>query len=183
MRQGGTDDVEEAGRVLDQLPGQVGRLDRGEVPHGIGCVEARLAGELVVLAFESGLRVTLPVARARDALRLPAGELELEDVLRTLRTDPAPRVGPWSKRFRVMREKVAAGEVTDLAEVVRDGLGHERLVVGAGGRAAPASSERGLYLQARKLLAAEIAFARGTDAEEADGWIVEQSDRPIQSPS
>ena len=150
--------------------------------HGIGCVEARLGGDedlraQVVLTFESGLRVTLPVARARGALRLPSSELELDGVQRTLRSSPGPRIEPWAKRFRSMREKVAAGEVTGLAEVVRDGLGRERELAGrTGDRATVATSERGLYLQARKLLAAEIAFARGTDDEEADVWIVEQFD-------
>jgi RNA polymerase-interacting CarD/CdnL/TRCF family regulator len=123
--------------------------------------------------------VTLPVARARGALRLPSGELELEDVGRTLRSSPGPRIEPWAKRFRAMRDKVAAGSVTALAEVVRDGLGREReLAERAGDRATVATSERSLYLQARKLLACEIAFARGTDAAEADVWIVEQFDGP-----
>jgi RNA polymerase-interacting CarD/CdnL/TRCF family regulator len=150
--------------------------------HGIGRVEARRAGgaelpEVVVLGFESGLTVTLPLARARDALRSPSGEIELANVQRTLRVGPAPSIEPWSRRFRSTREKVTAGEVTGLAEVVREGLQRERqLAVRAGGRATPAPSERGLYLQARKLLAAEIALARGIDPVEADTWIVEQVD-------
>jgi RNA polymerase-interacting CarD/CdnL/TRCF family regulator len=154
--------------------------------HGIGCVEARLGGDedlraLVVLTFASGLRVTLPVARARGVLRLPSSKPELEGVRRTLRSSTGPRIEPWAKRFRSMRDKLAAGEVTGLAEVVRDGLGREReLADCAGDRATAATSERGLYLQARKLLAAEIAFARGTDAAEADAWIVEQSDGQAQ---
>jgi len=147
--------------------------------HGIGCVEARRAGagdlpDMVVLAFESGLRVTLPVDRAGDSLRSLSGEIELEDVQRTLRTDPARSSEPWSKRFRSMREKVTVGNAIGLAEVVRDGLKRERQL--SGGRAVAGASERGLYLQARKLLAAEIAFARGIDAAEADMWIVEQID-------
>ena len=155
--------------------------------HGLGRVEARVGGagdprELVVLSFESGLRVTLPIDRAVDALRAPSGELELEDVQRTLRGTPAARIAPWAARFRTMREKVAAGEVTGLAEVVRDCAGRERKTVDArGGQAAGATGERGLYLQARKLLAAEIAFARGIDASEADAWTVEQtSARPSE---
>jgi RNA polymerase-interacting CarD/CdnL/TRCF family regulator len=154
--------------------------------HGIGCVEARRAGggdlpEAIVLVFESGLRVTLPVARARGTLRSPSGETELEDVRQTLCAEPASRIEPWSRRFRSMREKVTAGEATGLAEVVRDGLHRDQqLAVSGGGRTAGASSERGLYLQARKLLAAEIAFTRGIDAVEADVWIVEQFDEHAQ---
>jgi RNA polymerase-interacting CarD/CdnL/TRCF family regulator len=114
-------------------------------------------------------------------LRSLSGESELEDVRRTLRADPAPSIEPWSRRFRSTREKVTGGEVTNLAEVVRDGLQRERqLVARAGGRATAAPSERGLYLQARKLLAAEIALARGIDEVEADVWIVEQIDGQAQ---
>jgi RNA polymerase-interacting CarD/CdnL/TRCF family regulator len=148
--------------------------------HGIGCVEERRAGagdlpETVVLGFESGLKVTLPVARALATLRPVCGELELEDVRQTLHADASPGDGPWSRRFRSMQEKVTAGRVTGLAEVVRDGLQRERkLAVGAGGGATAAPSERYLYLQARKLLGAEVARARGIDAMQADAWIVEQ---------
>ena len=149
--------------------------------HGIGCVEARRAGtgrvsDVVVVLFESGLRITLPVARARSALRALSGEVELEDVRRTLRADPPPSIEPWSRRLRWMRERVTAGDVTGLAEVVRDGLRRERELGGANGRAAVATSDRGLYLQARKLLAAEVAFARGIDPVDADVWLVDQTD-------
>jgi RNA polymerase-interacting CarD/CdnL/TRCF family regulator len=75
-----------------------------------------------------------------------------------------------------MQDKVAVGDVTGLAEIVRDGLGREREPADR----ATATRERGLYLQARKLLAAEIAFARGTDQAEADVWIVEQFDGQAQ---
>lgn len=154
--------------------------------HGIGLVEARRPGggdlpETIVLAFESGLRVTLPVDRARRALRPLSGETELEDVRRTLGADPGPSNEPWSRRFRAIREKVNAGEVTGLAEVVRDGVLRERqLPVGAGGRSASASSERGLYLHARALLAAEIARARGIETTDADAWILQQTGRHVQ---
>jgi RNA polymerase-interacting CarD/CdnL/TRCF family regulator len=171
--------LDECAPVLDLAVGDVVVY----ASHGIGCVEARLGGrddlrEVVVLTFQSGLKVTLPVARARGALRAPSGEVELEDVRRTLRADPTPRIEPWARRFRSMRDKVVAGEVTGLAEVVRDAVGRERqLVVGSNTRGAGASSsEHGLYLRARSLLAAEIAFARGIDAAEANVWIVEQID-------
>ena len=147
--------------------------------HGIGRIEARLSGdedrrELVVLTFESGLKVTLPVARAHGALRRPSGEPELRDVRRILREAPAPRLEPWTKRFRWMQDRLNGGGVAGLAAVVRDGLGRERQQAARAGAPA-ASSERGLYLQARKLLAAEVAFVRGIDAADADAWIVEQS--------
>jgi CarD family transcriptional regulator len=155
--------------------------------HGIGYVEARApregeAPEAVVVVFESGLRVTLPIARAHGALRAPSSEVELDDVRRTLGADSVPGTEPWSRRFRTNRDKVNAGEVTGLAEVVRDGVQRERRLAGrAGGRGAAATTERALYVQARKLLAAEIAFARGIDSLQADVWIVEQIDEEPQT--
>jgi RNA polymerase-interacting CarD/CdnL/TRCF family regulator len=147
--------------------------------HGIGCIEARVAGrdgspETIVVLFTSGLRVTFPVDRARDALRAPLGELELEDVRRTLCAKTPADDAQWTARFRAIREKVAEGAVTGLAEVVRDGVHREQRLAAAPGNGRAGPSERHLYLQARKLLVAEIALARGIDADEADVWIVEQ---------
>ena len=174
---------------LDDLALEL-RLAVGDVVvyacHGIGCVEARCDSgggppETVVLLFESGLKVTLPVALARGALRPLSSELEVERVRRTLSADASPCIESWSRRFRSIRDKVTAGRATELAEVVRDGLHRERqLAAGATGRTA-APSERHLYLHARKLLAAEIACARGIDAVEADAWIVEQIGEPTRT--
>jgi RNA polymerase-interacting CarD/CdnL/TRCF family regulator len=155
--------------------------------HGIGRVEARRPGrgdlpETIVVAFATGLRVTLPIARAQRALRSLSGELELEDVGCTLRANPTPAIEPWSKRFNLIRERVNAGEVRGLAEVVRDGHQREqRLALRQGSQSASATGERALYLQARKLLAEEIALARGIQAAEADEWIVDQIDTHAQA--
>ena len=147
--------------------------------HGIGCVEARTAErddipETIVVLFTSGLRVSFPVDLARDALRAPLGERELEEVRRTLCAETTVDEAQWTQRFRAMREKVAKGSVTALAEVVRDGAHREQRLAAGPANSRTGPSERHLYLQARKLLVAEIALARGIDAEEADVWIVEQ---------
>jgi RNA polymerase-interacting CarD/CdnL/TRCF family regulator len=150
--------------------------------HGIGRVEARRARsgtlpETVTIAFEGGLRVVLPLTRARAALRPLSSEMELEDVRRTLRADASPSVESWSSRHRAAREKVAAGAVTALAEVVRDGLQREQQLAGDRGRTT-GPSDRQLYLRARTLLSAEIALCRGIDVAAADAWILEQVGEP-----
>ncbi len=137
--------------------------------HGIGRVESRGSegGEpTITVDFASGLRVTLPIDRALEALRPPAGERELEGVKKLLRAEVPQTAEPWSRRHRVTRDKVATGHVTDLAEVVRDGLRRERKTV--------APSDRQLYLQARALLVAEIALCRGIEADDAEVWIDQQ---------
>jgi len=147
--------------------------------HGVGRVESAQPSqedlsETLTLVFESGLKVTLPAARARDALRPLSGPEELEEVRRTLSADVSPTNEPWSSRHRTLRQTVAAGTILGLAEVVRNGVQREwTLAAGTGGRP-PAPSERELYLKARQLLASEIAACRGIDAAAADAWIVQQ---------
>jgi RNA polymerase-interacting CarD/CdnL/TRCF family regulator len=128
--------------------------------------------------------VTLPLARTGEALRALSSPEELEQVRRTLCADVPPSTEPWSSRQRATREKLAAGTVTGLAEVVRDGLQRERIYAARKGGRLAGPSERELYLQARKLLAAEIALSRGIDVAAADDWIAEQvGDSPGETDS
>lgn len=144
--------------------------------HGIGLVQSTRDvgedGETITLGFANGLTVLLPLARALEALRPPSGEAELADVTRTLRAQGEATVEPWARRHRQTRDKVASGQATELAEVVRDGLRREQRRTANGGT--PAPSDRQLYLQARALLSAEIALCRSIEPAEAEAWIVEQ---------
>jgi RNA polymerase-interacting CarD/CdnL/TRCF family regulator len=155
------------------------RLAVGDVvvyaSHGIGQIESTHAAEGtqpagIILVLDSGLKVTLPLARAREALRCLSGEPELEDVRLTLRADVATSIEPWSRRHRFAQEKLAAGEVGGLAEIVRDGLQRERRLTTTSSK--PIANE--LFRRARKLLTAEIAACRGIQQEEADAWILQQ---------
>jgi len=146
--------------------------------HGIGSIVMTSGPEAlspsILIAFESGMRITLPLERAREALRPLSSVAELDGVGRTLRSDAPLTTEPWSRRSRSIREKVTDGGVIGLAEVVRDGLRREQGDGrgGAGRLAGP--TEGGLYRQARALLAAEIAACREVELEDADGWIVQQ---------
>jgi RNA polymerase-interacting CarD/CdnL/TRCF family regulator len=155
------------------------RLAVGDVvvyaSHGIGQIESTRAAEgtqpaRIILVLDSGLRVTLPLVRAREALRCLSGEPELEDVRLTLRADVATSVEPWSRRHRLAQEKLTAGEISGLAEIVRDGLQRERRLTNTSSK--PIANE--LFRQARKLLTAEIAACRGIEQQEAEAWILQQ---------
>ncbi|HEV8462605.1 MAG TPA: CarD family transcriptional regulator [Gaiellaceae bacterium] len=144
--------------------------------HGIGRVEStKTAGEatqLITLSFAGGLTVTLPLARAVEALRPLSSERDLETVRTTLCAATDAQAEPWSRRYRRTREKVTSGAVAGLAEVVRDGVHREQSQAANGGSTAP--SDRQLYLQARGLLIAEIALCRGIEPAAAEAWILEQ---------
>jgi RNA polymerase-interacting CarD/CdnL/TRCF family regulator len=140
--------------------------------HGVGRIESRehhgAGGELLVLVFESGLRVTLPLERAQNALRPLSGEPELEEVQRTLGGDSPPAgLEHWSRRHRNAQAKLVGGSVSGLAEIVRDGAHRERARLKGG--TAPIRNQ--LYRTARKLLVAEVAAARGIEPDAADAWI------------
>jgi RNA polymerase-interacting CarD/CdnL/TRCF family regulator len=148
--------------------------------HGIGRIESTHPAEgalpeRVIVVFESGLRVTLPLDRARGSLRCLSGEAELEEVERILRTEVPPSIEPWSRRHRFAQEKLAEGRVGGLAEIVRDGLQRKRRLAAMSRGRSHAPIEGELYRKARALLAAEIAACRGIEPEAADAWILGQA--------
>src|SRR4051812_23420054 len=145
--------------------------------HGIGRIESidDADGQVparLVLVFENDMRVTLPLDRAHETLRGLSGEDELEEVRRTLRAEAEPSVDSTSQRNRRANEKLVAGGVSGLAEIVREGVQREQRLAG-NSRGGPATDSQ-LYRRARMLLAAEIAACRGIDPEAAEAWIIEQ---------
>jgi RNA polymerase-interacting CarD/CdnL/TRCF family regulator len=168
-------DHEPAARSSGNDPGTALRLSVGDrvvyASHGIGRIESRehhrASGEMLVLAFENGMRVTLPLERAQHALRALSGEPELEEVRRTLGADSPPALEHWSRRHRNAEAKLVGGSVSALAEIVRDGAHRER--ARREGGTAPIRNQ--LYRTARRLLVAEVAAARGIEPEAADSWI------------
>ena len=170
---------EPAGRTSGN-DGQTGlRLAVGDLvvyaSHGIGRVQSREhhrgGGEMLVLVFENGLKVTLPLDRAQNALRALSGEPELKKVQRMLGGDSPPAaLEHWSRRHRNAQAKLVGGSVSGLAEIVRDGAHRERARLKGG--TAPIRNQ--LYRTARKLLVAEVAAARGIELDAADAWIGQQ---------
>lgn len=146
--------------------------------HGVGrIVDVQAATPdspgFAVLELGDGLTVTLSLEQAGALLRAPASEDQLREVQGILGDDPVDDPGSWPTRLRAMQQKVAAGELTGLAEVTRDGIKDDRKRGGRGGSTLP-PSQRALCLKARRLLATEIAAVRNIDTEQADAWIVAQ---------
>lgn len=172
--------MDEGGVIAREDTAEFGYLRVGDTvvyaAHGIGRVVARAQAHVggtkrdcVVVDLTTGLRVTLPLAQAGERLRTVANEEEIEDVRRTLIAKPSTRDKRWTTRIKESRAKLASGRPTELAEIVRDGSGFERL------RGSQLShAERRLYRQARDLLTREISSARGLEQDEAEAWIEAQ---------
>ena len=142
--------------------------------HGVGRVVARekneVAGEArdcLIVELVNGLRVTLAVEDAADRLRAIAADTEIDKIGKVLGAEPPEREAAWPKRLQETKEKLGNGHAVGLAELVRDGA----LIELSAGSSRLSHSERQLYLQARELLAREIAWVRGLELEQAEAWI------------
>jgi RNA polymerase-interacting CarD/CdnL/TRCF family regulator len=152
--------------------------------HGIGRIAARehdgvrgATREVVVLALEDGLTVTLPLERAHEHLRPLISEGDMRRVQETLREDRVLSVDPWLSRRRGTLAKLTGGDPVELAEIVGDGALRERTLQAKGSKLQLSSGEREIFLKAWRLLSGEIAQARSLEQAEADGWIDEQLSR------
>lgn len=164
------------------------RLAVGDIvvygPHGAGPVTARESKvvlgerqEVIALALTGGLRVELPLERARKLLRPLATESDLARVQDVLRADRMVSSDSWLKRQRESRARLNDGDPVGLALIIRDSARHEaaRSPKGTGARSL---WERELATRARALLSTEIAFARDVEPDEANSWIDRQLGDP-----
>jgi RNA polymerase-interacting CarD/CdnL/TRCF family regulator len=153
--------------------------------HGIGRVISReqqgAAGEIIVLALGEGLTVTLPLERAREQLRPVASKADVSRVRDTLREERSLSFDPWLSRRREMMEKLAAGTLADLAEIVSEGAQRERIRAANGSAPRLPTVEREVFIKARELLSGEIAYALSLQPAAANEWIDEQLSRPESS--
>jgi RNA polymerase-interacting CarD/CdnL/TRCF family regulator len=124
----------------------------------------------VVVDLAAGLRVTLPLEEAAKRLRAVASTTEVAQVRETLAQEPGDRDGSWTRQIKKSKAKLASGRAVDLAELVRDGARYE----GGSSGARLSTSERRVYLQARRLLVREVASARGIEEVDAEAWIEAQ---------
>ena len=149
--------------------------------YGLGRVVATQHGlvlgveqEVVVLEFDDGLTVSLPLGRAVEQLRGLVSETEIGRVQETLREPGAVSKEPWLARRRQAQAKLAGGIPDGLAEIVRDGAARQRSLIAKGTKSVLPPGERDLFLKARRLLSNEIGHVRGLDTSEADHWIDQQ---------
>src|SRR5438445_3074955 len=118
--------------------------------HGVGRVASRRQ-EVVMLEFEHGLSVTLPISRALECMRPVSTEVELAAIGRVLGGPEVVTQEHWQRRLKTTRSKVAGGEATSLAEVVRDASRREERTNARREPSRLSLTERQLYVTARKL--------------------------------
>jgi CarD family transcriptional regulator len=153
-----------------------GQYGIGRIVDRKNVVVSGVPRDVVVLELLEGLTVTLPVERAGAQLRPVSGERDVGLARDALRKNPELAADSWLSRRRAVVEKLTAGELVGLAEIVNDGARREQSLKAAGKRTQLSPGEREVYLRARQLLVEEIATARGVDSEAAGGWIEEQLD-------
>lgn len=153
-------------------------------PHGVGRITAREkhagdggANDLVVLALENGMTVTLRVTKALEQLRPPADEADLLRIEAALRTDCDLPEGPWLSRKKQLQAKLTDSDSVQLAEIVAEGAQRVRLRLAAGKQGPLSPGERSFFINARDLLIGEIAVARGLEQVAAEDWIEQQLGR------
>ncbi len=154
--------------------------------HGVGRITGRstrtILGktqEVVVLALEDELTVSLPLDLARSQLRPPlANGAGLRRVREALRDDGELSTDNWLSRRREALEKLTDGTPVSLAEIVSEGAQRERLRAARGTKTQLSPGEREIFSKARTLLSGEVALALDVQRDEAETWIDRHLSRP-----
>ena len=141
--------------------------------HGVGRVVAReqrdvagAARECLVVDLVTGLRVTLPAEDAAERLRPVRATRTSSRSRKSWLPRPVSASGYGRSAFRRARRSSRRG-AAELAELVRDGA----LLEATGNGSRLSHQERRVYVQARDLLARELAWAQGLDVEQVEAWI------------
>ena len=136
--------------------------------HGAGCIsgveEKSILGEVrryyVVYLPDTELTVSIP-AEGDTGLRACADEEGVEKALAVLGGDTTEMPSNWNHRLKHNREKIKSGEISQIAEVVRN------LAV-YGGEHGLSTGERTMLMKARQILTSEIALVRDVEISEAE---------------
>ena len=136
--------------------------------HGAGCIsgveEKSILGEVrryyVVYLPDTELTVSIP-AEGDTGLRACADKEGVEEALAVLGADTTEMPSNWNHRLKHNREKIKSGEISQIAEVVRN------LAV-YGGEHGLSTGERTMLMKARQILTSEIALVRDIEIAEAE---------------
>jgi CarD family transcriptional regulator len=136
--------------------------------HGAGRVtgieEKTVLGEVrryyVVYLPDAELTVSIP-ADGDTGLRVCANEESLAKALALLRAGATQMPSNWNQRLKHNREKIRSGEISQVAEVIRN-------LSAYGAEHGLSTGERNMLIKARQILASEIALIRDIEVTEAE---------------
>jgi len=139
--------------------------------HGAGYVsgieEKTVLGEArryyVVYVPEGALTLNIP-ADGATGLRSCADEDGVAGALATLRKNPEEMPEHWNHRLKHNQEKLRDGEISHVAEVVRD-------LNAYAGEHGLSTGERTLLAKARRILISEVALGKDLTVGEAEALV------------
>jgi CarD family transcriptional regulator len=139
--------------------------------HGAGYVagveEKTILGEerryFVVYIADGELTLNIP-ADGDTGLRLCADEEGVAGALAILREGPEEMPDHWNHRLKHNQEKIRSGEISRVAEVVRD-------LSCYAGEHGLSTGERNLLAKARRILVSEVALGKNLATEEAEALV------------
>ena len=114
----------------------------------------------IVYVPDGGLTLNIP-AEGETGLRSCADEEGVDGALKTLRGSQGEMPAHWNHRLKHNQEKLRSGEISRVAEVVRD-------LNSYGGEHGLSTGERNLLAKARRILISEIALGKNLTPEEAE---------------
>lgn len=137
--------------------------------HGVGVVETiqeqTILGETsqyyLLRFFEGRMTALVPVERAEKVgLRTLADKATCEQVVTFLKEGTcSPESDNWNQRYRENLDKLKAGDILVVADVVKCLLMRDR-------QRGLSTGERKMFLTARQVLIEELAAATGREEEE-----------------
>jgi CarD family transcriptional regulator len=139
--------------------------------HGAGTVsgveEKTILGEerryYIVYVPDGGLTLNIP-ADGYSGLRSCADDEEVAEALEILRGGPEDMPAHWNHRLKHNQEKLRNGEISSVAEVVRDLSAH-------GGDRGLSTGERNLLAKARRILVSEVAMGKSLETDDAEALV------------
>lgn len=136
--------------------------------HGAGRVtgieEKTVLGEVrryyVVYLPDAELTVSIP-ADGDTGLRVCADQESLAKAFALLQAGSTQMPSNWNQRLKHNREKIGSGEISQVAEVIRNLSAYDA-------EHGLSTGERNMLIKARQILASEIALVQGIEVTEAE---------------
>lgn len=135
--------------------------------HVVGIEEKTVLGEArryyVVHVDDGGLTLSIP-ADGDSGLRPCADDEGVAEALTVLGGDQQEMPQNWNHRLKHNQDRIRSGEISRVAEVVRD-------LSAYGGEHGLSTGERTLFTKARRILVSEVALVREVDPEKAEAMV------------